>query len=164
MRALLKIVAAIIALVVMFGAGWLVAIIGTGQAIDPASLPDLERAFAERMQNVVLTGHFTLEGRERRDDNPERYEITSVVKVGDARWRFDVHMTYASVDVTLPVVVPIVWAGDTPMVAMTDVSIPGLDGSFTARVMFYENRYAGSWQHGSYGGLMYGTIAPRDAD
>ena len=148
----------------MFGAGWLVAIIGTGQAIDPASLPDLERAFAERMQNVVLTGHFTLEGRERRDDNPERYEITSVVKVGDARWRFDVHMTYASVDVTLPVVVPIVWAGDTPMVAMTDVSIPGLDGSFTARVMFYENRYAGSWQHGSYGGLMYGTIAPRDAD
>ena len=31
---------------------------------------------------------------------------------------------------------------------------------FTARVMFYAERYAGSWQHGEYGGLMYGTIAP----
>ena len=38
--------------------------------------------------------------------------------------------------------------------------IPGLDGTFTARVMFYAERYAGSWQHGEYGGLMYGTIAP----
>ena len=160
MRAVLKVGAVIVALVVMFGAGWLVAITGTGRGVDPASLPELERAFAERMQNVVLTGHFTLEGRERRDGNPELYEITSVTNVGGDRWRFDVHMVYASVDVTLPVVVPIVWAGDTPMVAMTDVSIPGLDGSFTARVMFYEDRYAGSWQHGQYGGLMYGTIAP----
>ena len=65
---------------------------------------------------MVLTGHYTLEGRERRDDNPERYEITSLAKVGEHRWRFDVHMTYGSVDVTLPVVVPIQWAGDTPIV------------------------------------------------
>ena len=160
MCSLLKIAVGIAALVVMFGAGWLVAVTGTGQAIPPASLSELERVFAERMQNVVLTGHYTIEGRERRDDNSERYEITSVAKVGDHRWRFDVHMTYGSVDVTLPVVVPIQWAGDTPMVTMTDVAIPGLDGTFTARVMFYAERYAGSWQHGESGGFMYGTIAP----
>ena len=65
-----------------------------------------------------------------------------------------------SVDMTLPVVVPIRWAGDTPIVTITDMVIPGLDGTFTARVMFYVERYAGSWQHGEYGGLMYGTIAP----
>ena len=67
---------------------------------------------------------------------------------------------YGSVDVTLPVVVPIQWAGDTPMVTMTDVAIPELDGTFTAQVMFYAEQYAGSWQHGEYGGLMYGMIAP----
>ncbi len=160
MRSLLKIAVGIAALVATFGAGWLVAVTGTGQAIPPASLSELERVFAERMQNVVLTGHYTIEGRERRDDNSERYEITSVAKVGDHRWRFDVHMTYGSVDVTLPVVVPIQWAGDTPMVTMTDVAIPGLDGTFTARVMFHAERYAGSWQHGESGGFMYGTIAP----
>jgi len=25
--------------------------------------------------------------------------------------------------------------------------------------MFYGNRYAGTWDHGEYGGMMYGTIA-----
>ena len=160
MRSLLKIALGIAALVVAFGAGWLVAITGTGQAIPLESLSELERGFAERMQNVVLTGHYTLKGRERRDDKPERYEITRVAKVGEHRWRFDVHMTYGSVDMTLPVVVPIRWAGDTPIVTITDMVIPGLDGTFTARVMFYAERYAGSWQHGEYGGLMYGTIAP----
>ncbi len=109
MRSLLKIALGIAALVVAFGAGWLVTITGTGQAIPLESLSELERGFAERMQNVVLTGHYTLKGRERRDDKPERYEITRVAKVGEHRWRFDVHMTYGSVDMTLPVVVPIRW-------------------------------------------------------
>ena len=56
MRSLLKIALGIAALVVAFGAGWLVAITGTGQAIPLESLSELERGFAERMQNVVLTG------------------------------------------------------------------------------------------------------------
>ena len=73
-------------------------------------------------------------------------------------------MTYMSVDATLPVTVPIIWAGDTPMVSITDVSIPGLGDGFTARVFFYVDRYAGSWQHGEAGGLMYGTIEPMDAN
>ena len=125
MRSLLKIALGIAALVVAFGAGWLVAITGTGQAIPLESLSELERGFAERMQNVVLTGHYTLKGRERRDDKPERYEITRVAKVGEHRWRFDVHMTYGSVDMTLPVVVPIRWAGDTPIVTLRTWSSQG---------------------------------------
>lgn len=64
----------------MFGGGWLVALTGTGQAIALASLPEFELAFAERMQNVMLAGDFTLEGRERRDDSPERYGVTSVAR------------------------------------------------------------------------------------
>jgi hypothetical protein len=27
-------------------------------------------------------------------------------------------------------------------------------------VFFYDDRYGGSWQHGQYGGLMYGQIEP----
>ncbi len=148
-------------LAAMFGAGWIVASSGVGRSVDPASLSDLERDFAERMNNVVLVGTFTVDGRENPDGNPERYEIERVTKIDDTRWRFDTRMTYANVDVTLPVAVPIVWAGDTPMVSITDFTIPTLDGSFTARVMFYADRYAGSWQHDEYGGLMYGTISPQ---
>ena len=36
-------------------------------------------------------------------------------------WRFDARITYGDVDVTLPVVVPILWAGDAPMIRLVDV-------------------------------------------
>lgn len=161
MSRLLKVVGFVALLAAMFGVGWIVASIGAGQAVDPASLTDLEREFEENMRNVVLEGYFTVEGRENPRGNPERYEIQQVTKVDDTQWRFDARVTYASVDATLPVTVPVVWAGDTPMVSITDFTIPTL-GTFTARVMFYADRYAGSWQHGEFGGLMYGTIRPNE--
>ena len=125
MKSALKVIGALIVLLVAVGVGWLLAASGAGRAADPASLNELERAFAERMQNVALEGHFTVEGRERRDGNPELYEISKVTKLEGDRWRFDVHLTYGNVDATLPVVVPIVWAADTPMVHITDFAIPG---------------------------------------
>ena len=163
MRSLFKITAVIGLMVFTFVAGWLVAISGAGQSVDPASLTDLEREFTERMQDVALVGHFTIEGRADLGGNPERYEIARVAKVGESEWRFDARLTYASIDATLPITVPLVWAGDTPMVSITDFTIPTL-GTFTARVFFYEDRYAGSWQHGEFGGLMYGAIKPLDAN
>ena len=164
MNAVTKIAAAGVVLAAVFGLGWLTAATGTGQEAAPASLTDLEREFTERMRNVVLVGHFTIEGRERRDGLPERYEISEVTKLEGDRWRFDVRLTYGSVDATLPVVVPMVWAGGTPMVSITDFAIPGLGEEFGARVVFHDERYAGTWNHGEYGGLMYGTIEPFDAE
>ena len=76
MRSALKGVGALAVLLVAVGIGWLLAATGVGRAVDSASLTDLERAFAERMQNVALEGNFTIEGRERRDGNPELYEIS----------------------------------------------------------------------------------------
>ena len=158
MRNALKGIGALAVVLVAGGIGWSLAATGVGRAADPASLTDRERAFAERMQNVALEGHFSIEGVERRDGNPELYEIASVTKLDGDRWRFNVHLTYGSVDATLPVVVPIVWAGDTPMVSITDFAIPGLGDEFGARVIFYGDRYAGTWDHGQFGGMMYGTI------
>ena len=68
--AVAKIAAAGAVLIVVFGLGWLTAATGRGQEADPASLTDLEREFTERMRNVVLVGHFTIEGQERRDGLP----------------------------------------------------------------------------------------------
>ena len=129
MKGSLKIVGGLMVVLLALGVGWLLGTTGTGRAADPASLTDLEREFTERMQNVALEGHFTIEGVERRDGNPELYEIASVTKLDGDDWRFDVRVVYGSVDVTLPVVVPMVWAGDTPMVSITDFAIPGLGGA-----------------------------------
>ena len=157
MKSLFKLGGVVVLLAVVFAAGWLMASLGVGQAVDPASLTDLERDFTERMQNVALVGHFTIDGREDVGGRPERYEIESVTKVGENEWRFDARITFGSTDVTLPVTVPIVWAGDTPMISITDFTIPQL-GTFDTRLIFHDDRYAGSWQHGEFGGLMYGTI------
>ena len=140
----IRIGAVVVALVVMFALGWGVAKTGVGQAVPIASLTELGAGLHRTgWRTWVLVGHFTIEGRDTGGGSPERYEITRAVKVGDDRWRFDVHMVYGSVDVTLPVVVPIAWAGDTPMVTITDFTIPTL-GTFTARVFFYDDRYGGS--------------------
>ena len=130
-----------------FALGWFFSATGVGQSVPLASLTDREREFTEQMRNVVLIGNFTIEGRERRDGLPERYEITDVSKLEGDRWRFNARVKYGNVD-------------DTPMISITDFSIPGLGEEFGARVVFYDNRYAGTWDHGEYGGMMYGTITP----
>jgi hypothetical protein len=156
MKALLRFAVFVTLLFLVFAGGWLVARLGLGTAIDPAKLPDLERRFAERMQGVALVGRFTVAGREDREASPDRYDIASVEKVGDRQWRFNASMPgYKTA--TLPIVVTMEWAGDTPMVTLTDLAIPPL-GTFTARVFFYGDRYAGTWQHGQVGGHMFGRI------
>ena len=104
---------------------------------------------------------FTIAGREGTG-RPDRYDISSVQKVGDERWQFNARMRYAGIDVTLPITVPMRWVGDTPMITLTDLTVPTL-GTFTARVFFYGDRYAGTWQHGDVGGHMFGRIEKGNA-
>lgn len=148
-------------LAVVFAGGWIVGRLGIGSVVDTGSLSARERQFSERMRNVSLVGSFTVAGRERATPRSERYDIVSVEKVGDNLWRFNASMDCCGVEGrTLPIVVPMQFTGDTPMIVMTDTSLPGL-GTFTVRLFFYEDRYAGSWQHGKVGGLMSGRIEKR---
>ena len=148
-------------LLMMFAAGWITAKTGMGSVVDPASLSDLERRFTERMRGVALVGRFTDAGREDQPGRPDRYDISSVEKVGTDQWRFNARMRYGSADVTLPVVVTMRWIGDTPMITLTDYSIPSL-GMFTARVFFYGDQYAGTWKNERVGGHMFGRIEKSD--
>jgi hypothetical protein len=157
MRVTLRLLGLILILLLTFVAGWCSGRAGVGMAVDSASLDERERAFVARMQNVVLDGWFTMDGRQT-PPSPDRYEIASVEKVGDNLWRFQARMVHEGFDVTLPIVVPLQWVGDTPVVVLTDYTIPTL-GTFTARVFFYDTRYAGTWQHGQGpGGHLFGRI------
>ncbi|MEO8259940.1 MAG: hypothetical protein ABI868_21525 [Acidobacteriota bacterium] len=142
---------------VIFGGGWLTGRLGIGSVVNPASLSDLERQFTERMTDVSLVGSFTVAGREPNTPRADRYDINSVEKVGDNLWRFNAGMACCGVNGAIPIVVPMQWIGDTPMIMMTDASLPGL-GTFTVRVFFYGDRYAGTWQHGAVGGGMSGRL------
>src|SRR4051812_37959317 len=148
---------ALVALLVVFALGWLVGTAGIGRAAPRASLNDLERKFTDQLHGASLVGRFTITGREDRQASPDRYDISSVEKLAGNDWRFNARIRYGSIDATLPIVVTMLWAGDTPIIEMTDVTIPSL-GTFTARVFFHGDRYAGTWQHGQYGGHMFGRV------
>ena len=156
-------------LVLAFAGGWIVGFVRVGATYDTASLTDVERQFAERMRDVSLVGTFTVFGRETRDaegrggPRADRYDISSVEKVGENLWRFNAGMQCCGVKGQIPIVIPMRFVGDTPMIMMTDTEIPGV-GTFTVRLFFYGDTYSGTWQHqGKGGGQMSGRIERRTA-
>jgi len=152
---------AIVLLLGAFAGGWLAGRLGIGSVVEPSSLSEVERAFAERMHDVTLTGSFTVAGRDR-PARPDSYEIASVEKVGEDLWRFNASMQCCGINGHVPIVVPMRFVGDTPMIMMTDTSLPGI-GTFTVRLFFYGDRYSGTWQHGKVEGQMSGRIEKTSA-
>ena len=155
-RRALGIVLGLVLLFLAFAGGWLIGRLGIGAAVNPASLSDVERQFSERMRNVSLIGSFTVDGRDRTP-REDRYDISSVEKVGDYQWWFTAKMQCCGINGAIPIVVPMRFNGDTPVIMMTDTSLPRI-GTFTVRLFFYGDRYAGTWQHGRVGGHMSGRI------
>lgn len=133
---------------------------GLGPVRAAEQTPEVrEQAFSKQMANTVLVGTFTLDG-EKSDSAPkqERYEISSVEKTNGKTWLFTARVKYQKFDAILPIPVPLEWAGDTPVVTLTNATLPGLGAGFSCRVIFHDGRYAGTWQHGSFGGHMFGRI------
>ena len=161
-RRALGVALGVVLLLAIFAGGWLTGRLGIGSVVDPASLTDLERQFTERMRDVTMVGSFTVAGREDRTPRSDRYDISSVEKVGDDLWRFNARMDCCGMGESgsIPIVVPMRWVGDTPVIMMTDTSLPGV-GTFTVRVFFYGDLYSGTWQHGAVGGHMSGRIEKR---
>jgi hypothetical protein len=161
-RRVLRLVLVAVAALILFGGGWLAGRLGIGSVADPASLTEAERQFSERMKDVAMVGTFSVDGREGRNRVPDRYEIVSVEKIANDQWRFNAKMNCCGLagSVAIPIAVPMRFVGDTPMIMMTDTSLPGI-GTFTVRVFFYGDRYSGTWQHGRVGGQMSGRIEKR---
>jgi len=116
---------------------------------------ELEKLFAEKLSNCALIGRFTVDGKEGTPKE-DTYQITKTSKLRDDYWMFS-GIKYGKQEFSIPLVIRVVWAGDTPMMAMDKFTIPGL-GTFSFRLMFDGNRYAGTWQHDDVGGHMWGRI------
>lgn len=115
----------------------------------------LETQLAETLSGATLVGTFSVDGREGA--KAERYEISSAKKLEGDNWVVTARIKYGDKDVSVPIVVKMLWAGDTPILTLDELTIPGL-GTFTSRVMFHGDRYAGTWQHGDHGGHLWGKI------
>ena len=117
----------------------------------------LEKAFAKSMTNVTLVGHFTIEGENNDKLREERYTIDKVTKADGDYWIFLARIQYGKLNVKLPLPLRVKWAGDTPVITVTDVAIPGI-GTYTARVIIYRGQYAGTWSGKDHGGQLFGKI------
>ena len=116
--------------------------------------------FTDQLRNVKLTGHFTVTGKDK-PPSKETYEILSVQKLGKGDlWIFTTLLRKGGETVTLPIPLPVKWAGDKPVIHMDNITIPTM-GTFSAFVIFDDDKYAGTWAHGKITGHLYGTIAKR---
>lgn len=125
------------------------------------SVEDLEAAFVETLANVLFEGQWCLikEGK-LGESKPEQYEIVGVMKTGGDRWVVNARIQYGTVNLVAPVPVQVKWAGDTPIMIVDKFTMPGA-GTYSARVMIFENTYSGTWTGGDHGGLLHGLIVKK---
>ena len=133
----------------------------------PTPVPDratLEADFERTMSGATLAGSFTVTGRD--DGKPlkeEKYTNSKVSKLKGDFWLFQSRIQYCTHDATLALPLEVKWAGDTPVITLTDYTVPGF-GKFTCRIAVYKNQYVGTWSGGDHGGQMFGRVLHEPAE
>jgi hypothetical protein len=91
-------------------------------------------------------------------EREESYSITSVVKVEGDKWTVNARVKYKSADFPIAIPAKVNWAGDTAVMSVVDLSMPG-GGTYWARVLFHKDTYAGTWGTGTESsGLISGMV------
>ena len=131
---------------------------GRAQEAKPVSRTLIDD-FSKYLSGTVLTGVFTIDGKPLDKLHEERYEIKSAKKVDgyESLWEITTRIKYGDKDIELPVEINVEWVGKTPVMVMDSVSLPGL-GTFSARVVFHDKKYAGTWKHDDVGGHLFGRV------
>lgn len=122
------------------------------------SQAELEKNFEKTMTNAVLAGSFTM-GDSDKPPARDKYTLGKVTKKQGDVWIFVATIQYGTHNISVPLEIPVKWAGDTAVISVTDVGVAAL-GKYTARVMIYGDEYVGIWgsSDGSHGGKMWGRI------
>ncbi len=119
-------------------------------------LTPAEKLFQEQMTNVVMAGFYS--HGDKAELKEDRYVIERISKLKDDIWKFEARVQYNKKDMKIAINVPVKWAGDTPVISLTNYAVPGF-GSFSARVVIYDGAYAGTWGDSKHGGKMFGKLS-----
>lgn len=132
---------------------------GTSEAGDPELIKKLEAYLTQ----AKLKGKFTILGRDFQP-RAEEYTIVEAKKLEDGDyWSLRARIKYGDTDQVFPLVLQIKWADKTPVITLERMTIPGL-GTFSARVLFNNGMYAGTWQHDEVKGHLFGEVTPDAGD
>jgi hypothetical protein len=136
----------------------LLAIAAVTLSAQTVTLSPLEKDFQDSMAGVVLQGQSTRDGSPGLSD--DKYTIEKVVKTGDDQWTVFASLEMRGQTMTVPLPLQVKWAGDTPVITLTDQAFPGM-GTYTARVVVYRGQYAGTWSSSHGGGKVFGRIVKK---
>jgi hypothetical protein len=124
---------------------------------------DVEAKFVAMLKNATLKGSWapvsqgTL-GGERGNDS---YRIARAEKTGDGKWSIVSVINYQGRQIEFPIPATVKFAGDTAVLILDDVKAGPGKANWSARVMFFDDVYAGRWYETAnkeHGGTINGTI------
>lgn len=145
----------ILLFLLVFFTGMVIAVLWTRRV--PPAQETLDRQFEQMMHGATLAGSSTRLNNDKVYTG-EKYIIESATRLTAETWLVKSRMQEGGHDIPLPIPVTVKWAGDTPVIEITDFGIPGM-GTYTARVVLYRDQYAGTWSgQNGVGGQLFGKI------
>ena len=118
----------------------------------------LYKQLEESLTGAKFTGRFTVLGKDEDKLKAEEYTILSAKKSEQGEmWLLTARIKYGEKDATIPIPLEIQWAGSTPVITLDKLALYGF-GTFSARVVIHDGKYAGTWQHDNVGGHLFGKI------
>ncbi len=132
----------------------------------PAATEELEAKFKAAMTDVTMAGRWSpVKDGALGAEKDDKYSIVSAEKVSGNSWVINARMRGA----VIPIPVKVMWAGDTAVIIVDNLQIPGAGNyggaAYSARVLIHDGTYAGTWSGGDHGGLLSGlltkTAAPK---
>lgn len=124
-------------------------------AVDPELIAKLEKY----LTGATLKGRYTVLGKDIPPAD-EEYTIQSAKKLPEGdMWQIDARIKYGKWDVTVPLKIAIKWADKTPVITLEKLTIPAM-GTFSARVLFNNEMYSGTWSHDDVRGQLFGQVIP----
>ena len=128
------------------------------------SAEELEARFKASLSNATLSGRWcSIDNGQLGPEKEDKYTILNVAKLGGDSWIINARIQYNKKDIVAPIPVKVKWAGDTPVLILDKIPMPG-GGIFSARVLFYDKTYAGTWSCGDHAGLLKGVIKSEPAE
>jgi hypothetical protein len=124
-----------------------------------ASPEELEAKFKAMLTKATLSGRWApIKDGALGAEKEDKYTIVSTGKVNGDSWVVNAKLKYGDREFVAPIPVKVKWAGDTAVLSVDNMQMPGGKTSYSARVLFYEHTYAGTWSGGDHGGLLSGVI------
>jgi hypothetical protein len=124
-----------------------------------------EERFKALLTNAFLRGRWAplKDGELGEEKTGDKYNIVSVTKGTGENWTVSAKMKYREQEIVLPIPVQMKFVGDTAIMIVDKLAIPG-GGTYSARLLFYERTYSGTWSGGRGGGMLYGVITNEKDD